>query len=264
MTSHTRKMERTISTDRNQRIDLGDCLSLWLATPQQRAAAQYVVNEIFTKRRYDHPGFRIQPTDTIVDIGANMGIFVLWAARQATQGKILAIEPTSAIDVLRMNVERNGLSNVVPIQAAAGIDGGKFEIVTYPGFNIVNHHAGWRPKRWTKFFIWLLYRKYQSKPVLEHAQVRSLKRMLDENGIERVNYLKCDCEGGEYEIFHTLGDETFSRIDKIAMEFHEYAPGQHRQELVDILKRHGFAVEVHKPWFEYTFMKYGMLWATRG
>ncbi len=53
-----------------------------------------------------------------------MGIFVLWAAKQATQGKVIAIEPTSAIDVLRMNVERNGLTNVVPIQAAAGNDGG--------------------------------------------------------------------------------------------------------------------------------------------
>jgi len=257
-------MDPTIATDRNQRIDLDGGLSLWLATSQQRAAAQYVVNEIFTKRRYDHPGFRIHPTDTVVDIGANMGIFVLWAARQATQGKILAIEPTSAIDALRMNLERNCISNVVPVQAAAGIEGGNFEIVTYPGFNIVNHHAGWRPKRWTKFFIWLMYRKYQSKPVIEQASVRSLKRMLDENGIERVNYLKCDCEGGEYEILRTLDDQTFSRIDKIAMEFHEYAPGQHRQELVDILKRHGFNVEVHKPWFEYTFMKYGMLWATRG
>ena len=54
---------------------------------QQQAAARFVVNEIFKKRRYDHPGFQIEPTDTIVDIGANMGIFVLWAARQATARK---------------------------------------------------------------------------------------------------------------------------------------------------------------------------------
>lgn len=252
-----------IAPEAEFKIDLGDGLSLWLATPQQQAAARYVVNEIFTKRRYEHPGFQIGPTDTVVDIGANMGIFVLWAARRATQGKVLAIEPTSAIDVLRMNVERNGLRNVVPIQAACGTDGGAFEIVTYPGFNIVNHRSNWRPKFWTRVFIKLLYGKYQSEPVVERASVKSLRRMLDESGVERVNYLKCDCEGGEYEIFRGLDADTFSRIDKIAMEFHEYSPDQHRQELIEILQRHGFTVEVEKSWFEYTFMKYGMLWATR-
>ena len=244
-------------------IPLGDGASLYLATPQQQAAARFVVNEIFTHRRYDRPGFRVGPADTIVDIGANMGIFALWAARQTPQGRVIAIEPTSAIDVLRLNIDRAGIANIVPIQAAAGLDGGSFEIVTYPGFNIVNHHAAWQPKFWTRVFIKLLYGKYQSAPVVERAEVKSLRHILDENHVDRVNYLKCDCEGGEYEIFRNLDDETFSRIDKIAMEFHEYMPSQHRSELLDILARHGFAVEVHKSWFEYTFMKYGMLWATR-
>jgi FkbM family methyltransferase len=244
-------------------IDLGDGTSLWLATPQQKAAAGFVINEIFKHRRYDRPGFQIQPSDTVVDIGANMGVFAIWAARQATAGKVLAIEPTSAIGVLQLNIDRNGITNIVPVQTAAGSDGGTLEIVTYPGFNIVNHHAGWRPKFWTRLFIKLLYGRYQSSPVVERAPVKSLRRILDENGVERVNYLKCDCEGGEYEIFRGLDDDTWPRIDKVAMEFHEYAPGQHRSELIGLLERHGFAVEVHKSWFEYTFMKYGMLWATR-
>jgi FkbM family methyltransferase len=253
----------TATAQAEQKIELADGMSLWLTSPQQKAAAGYVVNEIFKKQRYNYPGFQIKPTDTVVDIGANMGVFVLWAAKQATQGKVIAIEPTSAIDVLRMNIQRNSLTNVIPVQVAAGVDGGSIEIVTYPGFNIVNHHAGWQPKRWTKFFIWLLYRKYQSAPVTEQAPMQSLQHILDDNAVGRVNYLKCDCEGGEYEIFRNLDDETFARIDKIAMEFHEYAPGQDRNILIDLLKRHGFTVEVHKSWFEYTFMKYGMLWATR-
>ena len=54
--------------------------------------------------------------------------------------------------------------------------------------------------------------------------------------------------GGEYEIFRGLDDDTWSRIDKIAMEFHEYTPDQHRSELIEMLNRHGFQVEVHKSW----------------
>jgi FkbM family methyltransferase len=244
-------------------IDLGDGLKLYLATSQQKGAARYVVNEIFKKRRYDHPGFDIGPTDTVVDIGANMGIFVLWAASLAKQGKVLAIEPTSAMDTLRMNVERNGLTNVIPIQAAAGRDGETFEIVTYPGFNIVNHHAAWKPMLATRFLIKLRYGWYQSQPVVERAPVKSLKRMLDENGVDRVNYLKVDCEGGEYDIFRSLDDETFDRIDRIAMEFHEYTQHQRHEELVLMLERHGFSVEIHTNFFEYRLMKYGVLWAKR-
>ncbi len=245
------------------KIDLDDDLALWLADPRQQAAARYVIKEIFTQRRYDHPGFEIHPTDTIVDIGANMGIFVLWAARQATQGKILAIEPTSAIETLRLSVARNRFTNVVPIQVAAGKDGGSFEMTTYPGFNIVNHHASWHPKLITRLLIKLLYGRYQSEPVIEQAEVKSLRRILDENGVDRVNYLKCDCEGGEYEIFRGLDDATFARIDRVAMEFHEYTAGQDHRELVKLLQGHGFAVEVHKPFFEFRFMKFGMLWAQR-
>src|SRR6516165_10916367 len=75
----------TVAADRKCKIELTDGMSLWLATPQQRAAAGYVVNEVFKKHRYNYPGFQIQSTDIIVDIGANMGVFVLWAAKQATQ-----------------------------------------------------------------------------------------------------------------------------------------------------------------------------------
>ncbi|HEY2761917.1 MAG TPA: FkbM family methyltransferase, partial [Pirellulales bacterium] len=162
-------------------IPLGDGSSLYLATPQQQAAARFVVNEIFKYRRYERPGFRVDPNDTVVDIGANMGIFALWAARQTPHGKVVAIEPTSAIDVLRLNIDRARITNIIPIQAAVGLDGGSFEIVTYPGFNIVNHHAGWQPKFWTRVFIKLLYGKYQSAPVVERAKVKSLRHILDEN-----------------------------------------------------------------------------------
>src|SRR5690606_36188074 len=177
--------------------------------------------------------------------------FVLWAASQAARGKVLAIEPTSAIDTLRINVERNGLSNVVAVQAACGRDGATLQIKTYPGFNIVNHHASWRPKLVTRILMRWLYGRYRSEPVVERAPVQSLRRMLDENGIDRVNFLKVDCEGGEYDIFRGLDDDTFARIDRVAMEFHEYTPAQRHAELVEALRGHGFRVEVHKPFFEY-------------
>ncbi|HZZ70718.1 MAG TPA: FkbM family methyltransferase [Pirellulales bacterium] len=244
-------------------LDLEPGLKLYLSSKQQIGAAKYVVKEIFEQRRYARPGFEIKPTDTIVDVGANIGVFSLWAARQAPQGKVLAIEPTSVIDVLKLNLEKNGITNVIAAKEAAGEDGQSWDMVTYPGFNIVNHRAAWRPKLFTRFVIKLLFWKYQSDPVIEKVHVKSLERLLDENGIERVNYFKIDCEGGEYEIFRNLSNRGFDRLDKIVMEFHEYTAGQDHRELVKMLKDHGFEMEIHKNFLEYHFMKYGVLWAWR-
>ena len=245
-------------------LDLEPGLKLYLSNKQQIGAAKYVVNEIFTQRRYARPGFEIRPTDNVVDIGANIGVFSLWAARQAPQGKVLAVEPTSVIDVLKLNLEKNGITNVIPIKEAAGVDGQEWEFTNYPGFNIVNHRSTWKPKLFTRFVIKLLFWKYQSEPVIEKVHVKSLERILDENGIDKVNYFKIDCEGGEYEIFRNLSARGFDRLEKIVMEFHEYSPGQDHRELVKLLKDHGFEMEIHKNFLEYHFMKYGVLWAWRG
>jgi FkbM family methyltransferase len=259
-------MERPSSAGYTQEnaIDLGGGLRLWLPDKQQRSAAEYVIKEIFSQRRYERPGFEIKPTDTIVDVGANIGIFSIWAAQKASQGKILAVEPTSVIDVLKFNIEKNGVYNVIPVRNAAGPDDQTWEFKTYPGFNIINHRNDWEPMVVTRLAIKLLYGRYQSKPVIERAFVKSLERILDENGVDRVDYCKIDCEGGEYEIFRNLSTRGFERLGKIAMEFHEYSLGQDHRKLVKLLRDHGFTVEVQTNFFEHRFMKYGMLWAKRG
>ena len=38
---------------------------------------------------------------------------------------------------------------------------------------------------------------------------------------EKIDFLKCDIEGGEYELFNSLSLETLSKIDKIAIETHD-------------------------------------------
>lgn len=244
-------------------IDLTDGMKLWLTDKRQVAAAKYVVDEIFHQRRYARPGYEIRPGDVVVDVGANMGIFALWAAQQAPQGKIVVVEPTSVIDILQLNLEKNGIHNVLPVKAAAGIDGQEWEFTHYPGFNIVNHRSTWQPKLFTRLVIKLLYGRHQVQPVTERVPVKSLERILDEHFIDRVDYFKIDCEGGEYEVFRNLSPRGFQRLDKIVMEFHEYSRDQHHRELVKLLKDNGFEVTVEKNFLEYRMMKFGVLWATR-
>src|SRR5262245_51828356 len=51
-----------------------------------------VVTPVFHKHVYTPPGLELRPEDTVVDIGANIGAFAVYAA-QRTRGRVLAIEP---------------------------------------------------------------------------------------------------------------------------------------------------------------------------
>ena len=57
---------------------------------------------------------------TLVDVGANLGYFVLLWADAARQNRCLAIEPSPRnVELLRHNVARNGLSDRVQVVGAA-------------------------------------------------------------------------------------------------------------------------------------------------
>ena len=59
------------------------------------------------------------------------------------------------------------------------------------------------------------------------------------------------------------GCGTGNRIERIAMEFHEYRKDQKHLELVEILRKQGFETEVKKTFVEYNLMGFGTLWAWR-
>ena len=246
------------------KIPLPNGLSFYLPDARMTGAAKFVIKEIFHRKRYYHPGFEIRPTDNVVDVGANMGLFTLWAAPQAHAGRVVAIEPTSVIDCLNLNVALNSLKNVASVRAAVGRAGEQLELVEYPGFNIVTHQAGSRPAAVTRFLIRLLYGKYRSDPIRTTAPCLPLAQIMDDHRLETIHFLKMDCEGGEYEIFRGMEPSHWRRVERIALEFHELCPEQHHRELVGILKSAGFEIEIHKPLLDYYLMKFGEIWARRG
>ncbi len=245
------------------KISLSDSLNFCVPKREMLKAARFLKKEIFRDRRYHREGFEIRPNDTIVDIGANMGMFSMWAAPQAPDGRVIAIEPMDVVRCIDMNVQLNKLDNVVVLNAAVGPDGEVLEFLDYPTFNILTHQVGARPAWTTRLLVRLLLLQQQLEPVHVRAPCISLGTIMDQLELETVDYLKVDCEGGEYEILRTLSDEHWGRIQKIAMEFHELQPGQRHNELVKLMEAQGFEVEVRKPFIDYHFMKFGELWAWR-
>ena len=94
-----------------RRLRLGD-LDLSVIDPFGRDT-EYIFNEIFAGGTYDHPQIKLPERPTIIDVGANIGLFTIWAARKHRPRNILAYEasPTTH-EYLVENVARHVDSEV--------------------------------------------------------------------------------------------------------------------------------------------------------
>lgn len=247
-----------------QFIQLPNGQKFYPTDPKQLGSARFLINEIFHKKFYERAGFELKPSDTVVDIGANMGLFAMWASTQVGQGQVLSIEPTSnCFATIIENISRNELKNIIPLQIALGAEECMLELLEYPGFNAVTHAAHLKPAAWGQFFIKLLYRKYSEPPNRLEVPCQTLEKVINEQELQIIDLLKIDCEGAEYDILLSTPDEVLKRVQRIVMEFHELDRSHSHHELVDRLQSVGFEVTLKKPWFDYWFLKTGTIWAIR-
>ncbi|WP_238437195.1 MULTISPECIES: FkbM family methyltransferase [unclassified Frankia] len=77
----------------------------------------------------------LRPGDTCYDVGANIGVYTLWAAGLVGRwGQVHAFEPVPpTMAVLREMVQRNGLGQVVPVASAIGATVGQTGLRSYQG-----------------------------------------------------------------------------------------------------------------------------------
>lgn len=248
-----------------------------LTSESMRPLAKYLRWEIFKRGRYARVGFELRPSDTVVDIGGNIGVFVLWAAPQVPQGSIVSVEPNPvSLGCLQLNIERNGLSNVTAMQAAAGGDGGTMQLVYHPGWEMIAYNAElsapWFYKQsvLARLARWIVAGLTNRHIAAGSAQriatpLMSLEHIMDSHGIQVVNYLKLDCEGSEFDILRNISGDCWSRIDRAVIEYHEFGRDRRVVELTAILEDHGFEVEVRQSFLEKLLRPFGVsigeIWA---
>ena len=78
------------------------------------------------------------------------------------------------------------------------------------------------------------------------VETTTLVKVFETFKIAKVNLLKVDCEGSEYDLFETLPPFIAARIEQIAMEVH-HTSEHHPREMVLQLERLGFKVQNTQP-----------------
>ena len=251
----------------------------YFTSTAMRTIAKYLRWETFKRGQYSRPSFELRVDDMVIDIGANIGMFALWAEPQIPRGRLICIEPNPcALECLRMNIHQNNLRNVTIVPAAAGSEDGTMELVCHPGWEAMAHStavdAPWLftsskmggTARWLmQCFFRHRHQAAAAKPIV--VCLMPLSRIMEDHGVTTLNFLKIDCEGSEYEVLRSLDAAHWARIERVVIEYHDFGRGRNHHELVEILRTNGFeAVVVHtilESLFALLGVRLGMIWAKR-
>lgn len=201
-----------------------------------------VFNSVVNMHEYCPKGFEISPDDVVLDLGANIGSFSLYSANiiKGGIGKIYAFEPMlSNYKQLKKNILLNNFDKIInSFKIAVSNNSGQVELCIQnekekDGLqNVLNmgKHT-------------ILRERIKEANDVEVVDCMDLNDILEINNIAKVDFLKIDVEGAEYEIIFNCNDNTLKKIRRIAMEYHEidsYNPN----DLVKFLTGKGFSTRV--------------------
>jgi FkbM family methyltransferase len=179
----------------------------------------------------------------ILDVGANLGIFTLYAARNAPSAKIIAVEPfPDTYKRLNKLVETNHLRDrVTTINCAVAGSAGKKTMDSADGI----------PSQYRRI--------YSSETVSLNAsnrgpagatqdengvpvQAETLDRIFALAGLTTVDMVKMNIHGSEYDVLLSTDPKVLKRCRRIAVQYHELPAEMHlgKKEIFRRLNQIGF------------------------
>ncbi|MCP4655866.1 MAG: FkbM family methyltransferase, partial [bacterium] len=103
-----------------------------------RNETDFLYQEIFEQRSYLRHGITLNEGDCVFDVGANIGLFTLFASRETGNGTVYAFEPIPAVsDLLKENAQLWG-TNARVFDCGLSSTPGSAEFTYYPHVSILS------------------------------------------------------------------------------------------------------------------------------
>lgn len=183
-------------------------------------ALMIIIYEIFKKEIYTATPLSIGVNDIVVDIGANVGIFSIFAAKK-TSNFVYAYEPfPQSFENIKKNAKNNSLNNIKVFNQAVSsrIGEAKLYIADQDSGNLLfDYNLKGRLKKYIK------------------VKTITLEKIFRSQKLSKIDFLKIDCEGSEGDIFLSTPDEIFKNIYQIAIEFHDNVSKLTHVQIIDKL-----------------------------
>jgi FkbM family methyltransferase len=160
----------------------------------------YIFNEVIERNIYEVDISNIKDYE-FIDVGSNIGCFASFVGYLNAK-KVIAVEPVqTTYQQMVSNVNRLTLHNVMPLQRAVGTTD-DIPIRLFKGSD-----SGLNS----------IYSNTENYDIVNTITLKTLLSMLESDSV----FLKCDCEGAEYDLLMDASNDDMKRIKTIAIEIHE-------------------------------------------
>jgi FkbM family methyltransferase len=173
------------------KIDLNNFDWGWMENSKVTDLKPLLIKEVFEDRIYEK-FFTVDKNDIVLDIGSSVGPFV-YSILDKKPKHVYCLEPSST-EFSTLNKNLRG-SPVTSIKKGIG-----------------PNNDG--------FYSCLIYGEED-----QFIETISFKTLVKDYSLERIDFLKTDCEGGEYDIFNLENREyIINNVKKISGEWHLNTP----------------------------------------
>ena len=177
-----------------------------------------ILFEIFFEKIY--PLEKLNKPSVIIDAGAHIGLFAILAKVMLPNTIVYSLEPDpDNFKTLEKNLELNGLKN------------------RDAGLNIYNLGLAQKAGQKDMYSDGCSYNNsLVEDPRLKKvstAEFINLNQFISDKKIDKIDLLKMDIEGSEYEVLYDLTEQNLAKVQSMFMEIHDTGD---RNKLVEFLR----------------------------
>ena len=169
--------------------------------------------------------------DVVVDVGAHIGRYTITSSKRVgPNGKVIAIEAApDNFDILNRNVQLNRLNNVVLLNCAA--------------YSTQTRLKLYEPSADGSIYNTIMPSRAGRNGNYVEVNAGTLDSILDANGISKVDWIKIDVEGAEFEVLKGSVNTLANNADlALLIEVHNILDDNHYPNIAKFLDSYGFKV----------------------
>lgn len=229
--------------------------------------SEYLFQEIFADRAYLRHGISIKAGDCVIDVGANIGMFTLFALSEAEGTRVYAFEPSPpAFEALNVNASLyGGADRVKAFNCGLSDRDGEAPFTFYRHSSVFSsYHANEDADHLAVKTVVenalqqvgdadetalaeltdeMMTNRMESETFA--CPIRTLSSIIEEEGIQQIDLLKVDVEKSEREVLMGIEPRHWPMIKQIVLEVHD-TEGPLIKEVTEMLQAQGFDLEIEE------------------
>ncbi|MGH8745061.1 MAG: FkbM family methyltransferase, partial [Burkholderiales bacterium] len=238
-----------------------------------RYETDYLYQEVFEDQCYLRHGIALPDGATVLDIGANIGLFSLFVLSRCRNPRIYAFEPAPAVyELLQANCEAYGAANVRAVNLGVSDQARTASLTFYEkssvfsGFyadeaadraalqavvrNTLSRETAAEDESVAEYVTELTADRLRGTP--HECRLTSVSDIIREHRLDRIDLLKIDAEKSELDIIKGIGDDDWPKIAQLVVEIHDPSYESVRR-IRTLLGAKGFRCEVeHEQMLEHS------------